>query len=352
LLTYLDGPESDPFNYIYSSKGWLSEYDPPRSFPFWVNLEPTNHCQLNCLFCSRQKSKRPKGYLDLTLAEAIFDEISKEESKAAVRFTGWGEPLLHPRIGDLCSLAKKRSIPLKIYTNGLELSPALMDKLIELEVDDLQFSMQGLNEEQYLFNRVGSDYGRLVKNIEMANQMRGGAKKPFLSLLTSALARELEEASPKEFTDRWLGVVDKVAVDLTNLNFVADLPRVKPYLDLQSSGLRRGLCVDVFLALEVKYDGAIEFCGQDADSRPEHTAGHFPTDSLKQAWLGSRMEAQREKVGRSLGHEGSPVCSNCYHNTDKYDLFKSIAANDSSSGVKSASPSSTKHRSNKEASHE
>jgi hypothetical protein len=270
-------------------------------------------------------STRPKGFLDLDLAEAIFDQVA-QEPETAVRFTGWGEPLLHPRLDELCSLAKKRSIPLKIYTNGLELSPALMDKFIELEVDDLQFSMQGLNEKQYLFNRVGSDYRKLSTNIRMASQRRGRLKKPFLSLLTSVLAQELQEGSPLEFTDQWLGVVDKVAIDLTNLNFVSDLSRVKPYLGLQSAGLRRGLCVDVFLALEVKFDGTIQFCGQDANGLEQHMAGHFPTDSLKEAWLGKRMEAQRNMVGRRLGHDSSPVCSHCYHNTDKYDLFKDLAA--------------------------
>ncbi|MDR2302260.1 MAG: radical SAM protein [Deltaproteobacteria bacterium] len=333
MLTYLNGPESDPFNYIYASKGWLSDYDPPRPFPFWINLEPTNHCQLNCLFCSRQKSQRAKGYLDLALAEALFDEVAAqnalrlpEVSATAVRFTGWGEPLLHPHIDKLCALAKKRSIPLKLYTNGLNLSPALMDQLIELEVDDLQFSMQGLNEKQYLFNRVGSDYRLLVHNIETISQKRGRLKKPFLSILTSVLASELKSARPDEFTERFLGLVDKVAIDLTNLNFVSDLERVKPHLGDQSKGLRRGLCVDVFLALEVKYDGTIGFCGQDADSLKEHTAGRFPQDRLKEAWLGRAMEAQRDKVGRNLGHDDSPVCRRCYHNTDKYDLFKQNGA--------------------------
>jgi hypothetical protein len=270
-------------------------------------------------------SKRPKGYLDQGLAEAVFDEVAGERG-TAVRFTGWGEPLLHPRLGDICALAKRRSIPLKIYTNGLGLTPALMDRFIELEVDDLQFSMQGLNEKQYLFNRVGSNYKKLADNITMASHRRGSLKKPFLSLLTSVLARELAEADPLEFTDRWLGVVDKVAVDLTNLNFVSDLPRLKPYLGQQSTGLRRGLCVDVFLALEVKYDGTIQFCGQDANGLEEHTVGRFPVQSLRETWQGARMEAQRDKVGRSLGHDGSSVCSRCYHNTDKYDLFKSQSA--------------------------
>jgi organic radical activating enzyme len=325
VLFYRDGAESDPFGYIFRSPEWLERYDPPRSFPFWLNVEPTNVCNLDCLFCSRQLSARPLGRLSPTLAEAIFDEAAAHPG-AAVRFTGWGEPLLHPEIGRLAALAKTKGLGLKIYTNGLTLTAELMDLFVELEVDDLQFSLQGLTPAQYERNRVGADFARLESRVALAAERRGRRKRPFLSLLTSALARELEEADANAFAARWLKLVDKVAVDLTNLNFVAGLDRVRPLLGEQSSGLRRGRCVDVFLALEIKYDGTIQFCGQDSQDRPEHTIGRFGEMSLAQAWRSPRMEAQRELVGRALGHQASPVCRACFHNTDKYDFFKKQAS--------------------------
>jgi pyruvate-formate lyase-activating enzyme len=290
----------------------------------WVNLEPTNACQLDCLFCSRQLSKRPIGYLDLELAETIFAEMA-ERPGAAVRLAGWGEPLLHPRIGRLAEMIKAKGLKMKIYTNGLALTPELMDLFIDLEVDDLQFSLQGLTPEQYEKNRIRASYLALKENILMAAQRRGRRSRPFLSLLTSVLADELAEADPARFTQEWLGTVDKVAVDLTNLNFVGESPRVKPHLGRQSAGLKRGLCVDVFLALEVKFDGAIQFCGQDSQGLSEHTVGYAPATTLAQAWRSPAMEAKREVVGRRLKHADFAVCRNCYHNTDKYDLFKLAA---------------------------
>jgi hypothetical protein len=242
-----------------------------------------------------------------------------------VRFTGWGEPLLHPQIADLAEVFKAKGLRLKIYTNGLGLTEKLMGRLIEMGVDDLQFSLQGLNEAQYLKNRVGSDWGGLRAGVAMASSLRGAAKKPFLSVLTSALAGELAEGDPEAFTREWLTLVDKVAVDLTNLNFVSGLDRVKPLLAQQSSGLRRGRCVDVFLALEVKCDGAIQFCGQDSRGLAEHTIGRLGETTLAEAWTGAAMETKRDQVGRAMGHEASPVCRNCYHNTQKYDLFKKSA---------------------------
>ncbi len=323
MLRYRHGPESDPFYWLYTSPGWLTDYDPPRKFPFWLNLELTNRCQLDCFFCSRQTSTRPLGDLGWETARLIVEEAAAEGGgECGLRFTGWGEPLLHPRVGDIAGLVKKANLPLKIYTNGLALTPDLMDRFIEMGVDDLQFSMQGLTPEQYEFNRRRASHDRLLANMEMASARRGAGRRPFLSVLTSVLADEARAADPAAYVDRMLTLVDKVAVDLTNLNFVSEVDRVKPYLHRQSGGLSRGRCVDVFLALEVKYDGLIQFCGQDANGLPEHSLGRVGDTSLREAWHSPEMNEQRQRVGRGLGHEALAVCRNCYHNTTKYDLFK------------------------------
>jgi hypothetical protein len=325
VLRYRQGPASDPFYELYRSPGWLTDFDPPRPFPFWLNLELTNRCQLDCLFCSRQKSRRPLGDLSLETARLLVEEARDRSSAAGfvgVRFTGWGEPLLHPRAGEIAALVKEAGLKLKIYTNGLALTPGLMDRFIDLEVDDLQFSLQGLTPAQYEFNRRGAAFGRLRANLELAARRRGAAARPFLSVLTSTLADEARQADPELFIQDMLALADKVAVDLTNLNFVADQGRVKPFLERQSTGLTRGRCVDVFLALEIKYDGLIQICGQDAEGRPDHSLGRLGEVSLAEAWLSAKMNERRQRVGRDLEHAALPVCRNCYHNTTKYDLFK------------------------------
>ncbi|MGL4208611.1 MAG: radical SAM protein [Candidatus Adiutrix sp.] len=321
MLCYRHGPSSDPFYQLYQSPAWLTDYDPPRQFPFWLNLELTNHCQLDCLFCSRQKSRRPLGYMNLETLKIIINEASNYP-ECGLRLTGWGEPLLHPQIAQIVTMIKQASLPLKIYTNGLALTPELMQVFIEQKVDDLQFSMQGLTPKQYEFNRRQAKYANLRQAIEMAATLRGTSSHPFLSVLSSVLADEAETADSQAFCQDMLTLVDKVAIDLTNLNFVSDQKRIQPFLKNQSDGLVRGLCVDVFLALEIKYDGLIQFCGQDAEALPEHSLGYVSEITLHEAWHSPKMNGQRNQVGRKMGHEAMSVCQNCYHNTKKYDLFK------------------------------
>jgi organic radical activating enzyme len=323
MLYYKHGEQSDPFLFIYTDPGWLRDYDPPRDFPFWVNIEATNLCNLDCIFCSRQLATCSRGYMPEKVLDRIIREVA-DHHPASMRVAGWGEPLLHPSFADQVRKIKAADIPLKVYTNGTLLTEDLMKAFIDADLDEIQFSMQGLTPQQYEFNRRKSSYDLFRSKVEMAADVRdrSGASRPFLSLLTSVLKSELETADPKGFIASWSHLTDKIAMDLTNLNFVRDCPRVRDFLDDQALKQVHRPCVDVFLALEVNYNGAIEYCGQDANRTPEHVIGNIMNMTLHTAWHSDKMNTHRQAVGREVRHDDLPICRNCYHNTSKYDLFK------------------------------
>jgi hypothetical protein len=74
-----------------SAPGWYTRV--PRA----LQIEPTNHCNLNCLRCSRPRSSRAHGYMDLGFFRGIIDEAPRLGVKL-VRLYGLGEPTLHPQI--------------------------------------------------------------------------------------------------------------------------------------------------------------------------------------------------------------------------------------------------------------
>ncbi len=323
MLHYKHGEQSDPFLFIYSDPGWLREYDPVRDFPFWVNIESTNFCNLDCVFCSRQLADCPKGCMSDRILDRIVEEVAAHPL-AAIRVAGWGEPLIHPNFIDHVRRIKSAGIPLKVYTNGTLLTEEMMIAFIEAGLDELQFSMQGLTPDQYEFNRRKSSFDLFKSKVALAGDIRArlGSEKPFLSLLTSVLKSELEKADPKAFIDEWSPLVDKTAVDLTNLNFVKDVGRVKELLEDQALSMVHRPCVDVFLAIEINHNGAIEYCGQDANQTPDHILGNIRDTSIHQAWHSPKMAAHRQAVGRDTRHDEMVICCNCYHNTSKYELFK------------------------------
>src|SRR3989344_4912526 len=88
--------------------------------PLKVYIEPTNYCNLKCKFCANPIMERKKGYMDFELFKKILDE-SLGFVKQVYLFHS-GDPLLHPKIGEMVSELNKRNIKSVIFTNAHFLS--------------------------------------------------------------------------------------------------------------------------------------------------------------------------------------------------------------------------------------
>lgn len=116
-------PNSDrqnPFRQIYDNKYFkniLKYKDKLPEFPFIVDVELTNHCNLRCIFCGQQAMTREKGYMSEEIFKKIVDECA--EYSTPIRMIRWGEPFLHPKIFEFCEYAKSKGLWVHITTNGL-----------------------------------------------------------------------------------------------------------------------------------------------------------------------------------------------------------------------------------------
>jgi len=130
---------SNPFQKIYQSdefKGVLTHK--PAKFPYIVDIELTNHCNLHCVFCGQRTMTRHKGFMSKELFEKVVNECAKH--KTPIRLIRWGEPFLHPEIMKFCEYAKSKGVPVHITTNGT----LIKDKIPEIcqFVDSIIFSFQ------------------------------------------------------------------------------------------------------------------------------------------------------------------------------------------------------------------
>ena len=321
MIFYKSCEEDDPLYSVYSSPQWLRDYDPVSPFPLIVDLELTNHCNLDCVFCQRRLSNAPKGCMSEAHWRLIVDECSIHG--VPIRISGWGEPLIHKEVVRFIEYASEQNVLTKIYTNGLLLKPAVMDGLIAAGLGELQFSMQGLNAHQYGQNRRRGDYETLAANIRMAYERRAlEGEGPFLSIVTSVLKRELEEGDAPSFAEEWLQFVDKVAIDMTNLHFVGNDEDVQPMLDQHLLESKHAPCVDIFLKIHIAWNGTLDICSQDAHHYPEYGLGRIGEMSIQEAWKSEHFECHRNLVGRSVQHDKFRLCRHCFTATHKYDHLK------------------------------
>lgn len=285
-------------------------------FPRIIEFEITNHCNFQCLMCKTGvgTALRERGYM----SEEIFMRVMKEvkEKNIALKFVGQGEPLLHKDFIKFIQIAKENGIVCHLTTNGSMLDEELMQKIIELKLDSIKFSFQGVDAEGYETLRQKKDFEQLLNKIGKLYKMRGEQEYPFITIATS-ITDETEEAV-STFKKRCEKIADKVEIGITTLEFI-DLDKVK---NERSKKILRGLqekqnerkkrylcCNQVFDVITVRWNGDITACCADNDGIMN--LGNIMHKSIMECWNSPKENKYREILGRNA-YEELELCKDCY----------------------------------------
>ena len=138
------------------------EYQP--SPPYFINLEPTSFCNLNCTICSLDGSRK-KGHLRPEIAKIALDQ-ARELRVTEIRFFLAGEPLFNPHLAEYIQMAKARGLLTNIHSNGTYMPPERIEALIGAGLDKISFSFDGESAEEYEKIRIGANYDHTFKNLK------------------------------------------------------------------------------------------------------------------------------------------------------------------------------------------
>ncbi len=128
-----------------------------------VKLALTSNCNLRCRGCTYGRTFLPGEALDRATIERAFDDFA-ELDIARVHLHG-GEPMLHPEIGSLVSMACTRGICPSLGTNGIALSEPKVEALYKNGLRSINVGIYGVTERyDWYVDRQGS-YDRLVTNL-------------------------------------------------------------------------------------------------------------------------------------------------------------------------------------------
>ena len=299
------------FDKIYKNSEYLKPWNYPLvSFPYVVDVELTNYCNLACRMCPHTLMKRDKGYMEETVLKKIVDECAL--NGAAIRFIRWGEHLLHQNIFEYISYAKSKGVIVHLTTNGILLDRAKAEKLIDCGLDSVIFSMQGATKEAYEIMRDNNKYDLLEKNIRYLVEIRQnkGVKNPVIHI-SSTMTDETQDEI-KAFKDKWMGIVDSVGIGVTTFEYVntpENQENVKEFTSKQYVRKEYRPCTEVLTKLSVNWNGDVTACCGDYDSFL--LLGNIKEKSLKEIWNSEKEKKIREILGR-LEMDKLPLCKDCY----------------------------------------
>lgn len=277
----------------------------PGSFPLFADIEATNYCNCRCTFCATTYfgPEVRRGYMDLGLYKEILAE-GKSRGLYGIKLNDRGEPLLHPDLVEMVSLAKQAGL-IDVYfnTNAMLLDEAKARGLVEAGLDRISVSFEGTVKSVYESYRVGAIYEQVLANVRRLRDIRNelGADRPKIRV-QSVTVPEMETAEAKRaYADFWSPAADEVCV----LDLKEESAARKPLLDFPHSWA----CPQLFQRVVVWWDGSILPCNED--DRGRLTLGKFGEMGLEQAWRCDRIASLRQAHAQGRAHTVA-ACNQCY----------------------------------------
>lgn len=284
----------------------------------YIDLEITNHCNLGCYMCpvGTRAMKRQRGFMSMELVEKLCDEL-KGSTIGGVRLIRWGEPTMHPQFLEILRKLKETGKAVHFNTNGTLLDLEMIQKIVDLEIDSVKFSFQGVDKDSYEEMRYGSSWDKLLKNIRLMNELRGERDKPYIQISTTTTVETKERIDA--FTAQmspWCDYANVGRTELSHLN-VEEMQiseeRKQEFRRLQKNEnmLKRHLpgCPEVFDKLSIDWDGKVSACCGDYDN--ELVIGDFKNETLREIFCGERVQTIREMLSRE-DYDKLPLCRDCY----------------------------------------
>ncbi len=301
-----------------------------RPFPRAIRIEPSGACNLACSHC-------PTGTVDMPRSSMpwdVFDRVSAQVRdhldavKVVVLYHG-GEPLLHKRFVDMVRHLKTMRVPhVKTVSNGMILSDAVIEGIVDAKLDAIEFSLDGQSPEENNFVRRNCDAATVIRNIKrlIAHKRRVSAVRPDIFIASTQFltpethVRKDQPAPLPEYVVREFS--GEVAPEITE--YKTTWAMLWPHMGLQTDvyeiykdpycGEVLNYCDLVDFTMTIRWNGDVVTCCYDLTS--QFVLGNVMQQTLEEIWNGKKYRGLRRSID---SRRFIPLCAAC--NRVKPNLF-------------------------------
>lgn len=269
-----------------------------KGFPSQVIIDATEICNLACTHCAHPSFKASSYYkarhIDARLVSKAVGEISEAGRDICqyIRFTGEGEPLLHPYIFDMLSFAVTNSATtVAITTNGALPQAAKYERLLDVGMHLIDVSIDAFKAETYAKIRVNGDLRLTRENVQRLIQgarLRGGKTK----IVVSYIEQPENIAETGDFERYWRDQgADYVVIRRMHSNAGA-LIELAEHMRLDSVSDVRRPCLYPWERIVLTPRGFLSFC--PADWTHGATVVNYETTTIVETWRGEFYSKLRQ----------------------------------------------------------
>lgn len=273
------------------------------AFPDHVDIEASSACNMRCPMCftitDEFKTNVKLTVMRLEVFKKIVDECVAQGA-FSIRLSWRGEPTLNPNFVEMARYAKNRGVKeVSSLTNALALTPEMFAALVDIRMDWLTISFDGMGET---YNRIRkpAKFDEAVAKIRTFHEIkrRRASVKPVVKI--QGVWPAVKE-NPQAFYETFRGIVDQVAV-----NPLLDYLRK----DSEIVYRKKFTCPVLWQRLAVGADGKVSLCVHDEMSH--HIIGDVNEQSISEIWNGVALREARAAHRRHAGVRAYRACAECF----------------------------------------
>ena len=274
-------------------------------YPEHLDLELASACNLKCPMCYTV-TKRFKSEINArVMSWDIIEKVLKEAGEGgvfSVRLSLRGEPMLNRHFFEAAQMAKEVGIKeVASLTNATKLTPEFFEKLVDIEMDWLTISADGVGET-YNEIRYPSKYDSLLEKLATFKEIKRSKRRTKPVVKIQGVWPAIKE-NPQEFFDAYGPLVDLVASG--------------PLVDYLDNDARENVrykdpftCHVLWQRLFITAEGKACMCHNDIYE--EHVVGDVRASTISEIWTNDEFKLARETHMRGAGVACYNACKDCY----------------------------------------
>lgn len=156
----------------------------------YLQIDATSYCNAGCGTCARfvPETLEVQPYLKLehfnmdVYRKLIEEDIKELPNMKAVFFNGnWGDAVMHPDLIEMCRIARRANLYIKISTNGAPRTPKWWSELAEVlggpnsEYGEVIFCIDGIDNESNAMYRAKTKYDKIIRNLRAFTDAGGNS---------------------------------------------------------------------------------------------------------------------------------------------------------------------------------